>query len=95
MNSVHYRKLFQSVLIMLVKGRGYKSKIKCYIKPAIGDIFLRSLKTEHIQRMVNDMHYNGLSPKNIRDTLNNVNAAMKKASSLSHLRVKPLFAIYT
>lgn len=58
---------------------GYKTKIKNYIKPAIGNIQLKSLRAEHIQRMVNDMSSNGLSPKNIRDTFNNVNAAMKRA----------------
>lgn len=58
---------------------GYQGKIKCYIKPSIGEILIQSLRASHIQRMVNDMVEKGLSPKNIRDTYNNVNAAMKLA----------------
>lgn len=58
---------------------GYKTKIRCYIKPALGDIQIKSLRAEHVQKMINDMHSRGLSPKNIRDTFNNINAAMKKA----------------
>ena len=72
---------------------GYKSKIKCYIKPAIGDIYLRSLRAEHVQRMVNDMHSRGLSPKNIRDAFNNVNAAMKKAVKLRIIPHNPCEAV--
>ena len=56
---------------------GYKTKIRCYIKPAIGGILIKSLRTEHIQQMINDMIEKELSPKNIRDTFNNLNAAMK------------------
>lgn len=72
---------------------GYKTKIRCYIKPAIGDIFLKSLKTEHIQRMINDMNNRGLSPKNIRDTFNNVNAAMKKAVKVRLIPYNPCEAV--
>ena len=72
---------------------GYKTKIRCYIKPAIGDIFLKSLRTEHIQRMVNDMNNRGLSPKNIRDTFNNVNAAMKKAVKVRLIPYNPCEAV--
>ena len=71
---------------------GYKTKIRCYIKPAIGDILLKSLKTEHIQKMVNDMNTT-LSPKNIRDTFNNVNAAMKKAVKLRLIPYNPCEAV--
>ena len=58
---------------------GYKTKIKCYIKPYLGEILIKSLRAEHVQKMINDMLAKGLSPKNIRDTFNNINAAMKKA----------------
>ncbi len=68
---------------------GYKTKIKCYIKPAIGDILLKSLRTEHVQKMVNDMKDRGLSPKNIRDTFNNINAAMKKAVKIRLIPYNP------
>ena len=73
--------------------KGYKFKIRSYIKPAIGDIFVTSLRTEHIQRMVNDMIDEGLSPKNIRDTYNNVNAAMKKAVKLRIISRNPCEAV--
>lgn len=72
---------------------GYKTKIRCYIKPAIGDILLKSLRTEHVQRMVNDMLGRGLSPKNIRDTFNNVNAAMKKAVKVHLIPYNPCEAV--
>lgn len=44
---------------------GYMTKIKCYLKPAIGDILVKSLRAEHVQKMINDMSNKGLSPKNI------------------------------
>lgn len=68
---------------------GYKTKIKNYIKPALGDIFLQSLRPAHVQKMVNDMVARGLSPKNIRDTYNNINAAMKKAVILRMIPYNP------
>lgn len=68
---------------------GYKTKIKNYIKPALGDIYLQSLRAEHVQKMVNDMIARGLSPKNIRDTYNNINAAMKKAVILRMIPFNP------
>lgn len=68
---------------------GYKTKIRCYIKPAIGEILLQSLRAHHIQKMVNDMIARGLSPKNIRDTYNNINAAMKKAVVLRMIPYNP------
>ena len=34
---------------------GYQSKIKCYIKPALGKVLLESLRADHVQTMVNDM----------------------------------------
>lgn len=68
---------------------GYQSKIKCYIKPALGKILLESLRANHVQKMVNDMLADGLSPKNIRDTFNNVNAAMKQAVKLRMIPYNP------
>ena len=68
---------------------GYKTKIKNYIKPALGDIYLQSLRAEHVQKMVNDMIARDLSPKNIRDTYNNINAAMKKAVILRMVPFNP------
>lgn len=68
---------------------GYKTKIKCYIKPALGDILVQSLRAYHVQKMVNDMMAKGLSAKNIKDTYNNVNAAMKKAVVLRMIPYNP------
>ena len=68
---------------------GYKTKVNNYLKPAIGDIYLQSLRTEHVQRMVNDMIARDLSPKSIRDTYNNINAAMKKAVILRMIPFNP------
>ena len=68
---------------------GYKTKIKCYIKPAIGNILIQSLRAHHVQKMVNDMIAKGLSAKNIKDTYNNINAAMKKAVILRMVSYNP------
>ena len=68
---------------------GYKTKLRCYIKPALGDILIYSLRADHVQKMVNDMQARGLSPKNIRDTFNNINAAMKKAVILRYIPFNP------
>ena len=68
---------------------GYKTKLRCYIKPALGDILIGSLRADHVQKMVNDMLAKGLSPKNIRDTFNNINAAMKKAVVLRYIPYNP------
>ena len=68
---------------------GYKTKLRCYIKPAIGDIQICSLRADHVQKMVNDMLARGLAPKNIRDTFNNINAAMKKAVVLRYIPYNP------
>lgn len=68
---------------------GYKTKIKNYIKPALGNIYVQSLRTQHVQKMINDMIARGLSPKNIRDTYNNINAAMKKAQVLRMIPYNP------
>lgn len=72
---------------------GYKTKIRCYIKPALGDIRIKSLRPEHVQRMVNDMIDKKLAPKNIRDTFNNINAAMKKAVKLRLIPYNPCEAV--
>ena len=68
---------------------GYKTKVRNYIKPYLGDIYVQSLRTPHVQRMINDMIARGLSPKNIRDTYNNINAAMKKALVLRMIPYNP------
>lgn len=71
----------------------YKSKIECYIKPAIGGILITSLRTEHVQRMINDMNSRKLAPKNIRETFNNINAAMKKAVKIRLIPYNPCEAV--
>ncbi len=72
---------------------GYKTKIRCYINPALGEIYIKSLKPEHIQKMINEMIGRELSPKNIRDTFNNINAAMKKAVKLRLIPYNPCEAV--
>ena len=68
---------------------GYKTKINNYLIPALGDIYLQSLRTEHVQKLINDMMARDFSPKNIRDTYNNINAAMKKAVVLRMIPFNP------
>ena len=72
---------------------GYKTKIRCYIKPAIGNILIKSLRAEHVQKLVNEMIEKELSPKSIRDTFNNINAAMKKAVKLRLIPYNPCEAV--
>ena len=69
--------------------RDRETKIRCYIAPSLGSIRINALKACHIQKMVNDMLAKGLSPKNIRDTFNNVNAAMKQAVVLRMIPYNP------
>jgi hypothetical protein len=61
---------------------GYKTKIRCYITPALGEIYIKSLKPEHVQKMINEMIDRGLSAKNIRDTFNNINAAITQVNTV-------------
>lgn len=68
---------------------GYKGKINNYIKPYLGNILLQSLRANHIQGMINDMMKRGLSPKNARETFNNLNVAMRKAVVLKMIRENP------
>ena len=73
--------------------KGYRDKINRYIKPTIGDIYIKALRPEHVQRMVNDMLDDGLAPKSIRDAYNNINAAMKKAVKLRLIPYNPCEAV--
>ena len=68
---------------------GYRTKLRCYIKPSLGHILLKSLKADHVQKMINEMIAQDLSPKNIRDTYNNINAAMKQAVKLRKIPYNP------
>jgi len=68
---------------------GYQTKLRCYIHPMLGDIRIKSLRAQHVQAMVNSMLQKGLSPKNIRDTYNIVNASMKKAVVLKKILYNP------
>lgn len=43
--------------------------------------------------MINDMLARGLSPKNARETFNNLNAAMNKAHVLKMVRENPCMAV--
>lgn len=67
----------------------YEEKIRNYIIPGLGKIQLKSLKTENIQRWVNDLSTRGLSPKTIRNAYNNLNAALKKACVLRMIPYNP------
>ncbi len=54
----------------------YKSKAERLIIPAIGDIPLQKLATEHIQRLYNDLAQQGLATNNVHLVLN---SALKQA----------------
>lgn len=68
---------------------GYEEKISNYIIPALGHIPLKALKNNDIQLWANDLSKRGLSPKTIRNTYNNLNAALKKAVVLRMIPYNP------
>ena len=69
----------------------YREKIANHINPVLGNIPLNQLDTTRIQRFINGMHAQGLSPKTIRNTFNNLNAALNKAVVLKILTSNPCF----
>jgi len=46
---------------------GYKSAIRCQIKPSLGENKIAKITTMHVQEWINDMVRSGLSPKTIRN----------------------------
>ena len=68
---------------------GYEEKVRNYIIPELGSISLKTLRADHIQIWVNDLHRRGLSPKTIRNAFNNLNAALKRAVILRMLPFNP------
>ena len=59
---------------------GYKDKIENQINPYLGNIQLKALTPNTIQKWVNKLHNElGKSPKTIRNAFLNLNAAMEKA----------------
>ena len=58
---------------------GYRTKIDNQIIPAVGEIRLGALTTDHIQMMINGMLERELSPKTIREAYNILNASLKAA----------------
>ncbi|MBO7275892.1 MAG: site-specific integrase [Clostridia bacterium] len=68
---------------------GYRDKIDNMIKPYLGKIQLKALKTENIQSWINELNGKGLAPKSIRNAFNNLNAALKKAVVLRKLSHNP------
>lgn len=68
---------------------GYREKIDNYIIPTLGNIQLKALNTDHVQKWINELHQRGLSPKTIRNAYNNLNAALKKAVVLRMIPYNP------
>ena len=68
---------------------GYREKIDNYIIPSLGNIQLKALNTDHVQKWVNELQQRGLSPKTIRNAYNNLNAALKKAVVLRMIPYNP------
>ena len=67
---------------------GYEHNIEKRIKPVLGSIPINALKTGNIQTWVNDLSKR-LAPKTIRNTFNNLNAAMAKAVVLRMIPFNP------
>lgn len=57
----------------------YETNIKCHLKPALGHISLKDLKSFDIQRFVNSKYENGYSTATIRKLKNIIHASLKQA----------------
>jgi len=68
---------------------GYKESIKNYINPHLGSIPLKALKADSIQAWINTLNQRGLGAKTIRNSYNNLNAALKKAVLLRMIPYNP------
>jgi len=67
----------------------YRDKIDNYIKPVLGSIPIKALKTDNVQSWINGLKSRGLAPKTIRNAYNNLNAAIKKAVVLRMIPYNP------
>ncbi len=66
--------------IELTTRDGYEGQIRSRLNPYLGEVPLKSLKTNMIQSWVNQLHKEkGLSPKSIRNVYLNLKAALDKA----------------
>lgn len=68
---------------------GYRNSIKNHIKPVLGNVPIKALKTGNVQAWVNSLSAKGLAPKTIRNSFNNLNAAMEKATVLHMIPYNP------
>lgn len=68
---------------------GYRGPIKRYIKPVLGSIPVKALKTATIQSWINGLKDEKRAPKTIRNVYNNLNAAMEKAVLLRMIPYNP------
>jgi len=57
----------------------YETNIKCHLKPGLGHISLKDLKTFDIQRFVNSKYENGCSTALIRKLKNIIHGSLKQA----------------
>jgi len=71
---------------------GYYEKITNYIIPALGNIPLCALKTDHIQQWINSLR-KSLSPKTITNAYNILNSALKKAVTLRMIAINPCVGV--
>lgn len=57
----------------------YETLARIHLQPKIGEIKLIDLTTDHVQRLINDMHKSGLSKRTIELTKVVLHAALKQA----------------
>lgn len=57
----------------------YETITRVHINPTLGNILLVDLKTEHVQRLINNMHNGGLSRRTAEITKIVLHAALKQA----------------
>ncbi len=67
----------------------YEEKMRNYIIPGLGHIYLNALNANHIQTWVNSLQQKGLSPRTIRNAFRNLSSALKKAVILRMLPYNP------
>ena len=73
--------------------RSYREKMDNYLIPMIGYYPIQSLNANLIQGMVKTMTNRGLSARTVKNTITNLNSAMKKAVELRMIQYNPCFGV--
>lgn len=69
--------------------RGYEQALREYIYPALGPVRLVDLRRPDLQRLVGQLHRQGLDPSTIRNALMPLRAMYRRAFSLGEVATNP------